>query len=117
MTKAEADLRDANEKELPEESYRVIVEQKRKELHDLMEQYAKENQEHQAKKANEQGGGERRHYERPSERRKRLEEQRHQNSHNDGHFNDNRYDHHEQQDAFQHFGGRSKRNSQRSHQN
>ena len=100
LTKAEAELRDANERELPEESYRVVVEAKRKELHDLMEQYAAENK---RESTNESAAEQRKHYERPSERRKRLEEKRH-----DHDVGDNRHDDHEQQDAFQHFGGRNK---------
>jgi hypothetical protein len=40
---AEANLRDANEKELPEETFRVAVEAKRKQLNDLMEKYGKMN--------------------------------------------------------------------------
>lgn len=120
LTNAEADLRDANEKELPEESYRVVVEQKRKELHDLMEVFQKENAEKQAT-AEEEKGETRKHYERPSERRKRLEEQRHQQEGGGGsHYNnDNRYDHHEEQqeDAFQHFGGRNKHHSHGSNRN
>jgi len=104
LTKAEADLRDANERELPEESFRVVVDAKRSELHDLMEKYAAVAKQEETKV-------ERKHYERPSERRKRLEEQR------GGEQHDNRYDHHEEEheDAFQHFGGRNKHYSRDGH--
>lgn len=71
--------REANEKELPEEQYRVEVEKKKKELNDLMKQFSEMNA---TKKVEQQSvpkrdtGGERRQYERPSERRKRLEQKR-----------------------------------------
>lgn len=103
LTKAEADLRDANEKELPEASFQKVVDTKRKELQDLMETYAKENAKDNAQETN---AAERKHFERPSERRKRLEEQG-----GASHGNENRYDHHEEgheDDAFQHFGGRNR---------
>ena len=45
LTKAEAQWRDANEKELPEEKFRVVVEAKRAELANLMKQFALENEE------------------------------------------------------------------------
>ena len=43
LTKVEALLRDANERELPEEVFRVQVESKRGELNTLMEKFAKMN--------------------------------------------------------------------------
>jgi hypothetical protein len=43
LTKVEALLRDANERELPEEVFRVQVETKREELNSLMEKFAKMN--------------------------------------------------------------------------
>jgi len=62
LTAAEKEWREANEKELPEESFRVEAEAKRKELNDLMEKFTELNtiseKPHQ-------------HKERPSERRSR----------------------------------------------
>ena len=43
LTKAEAAWREANEKELPEEVFRLRVEEKRKELNDLMEKFSSMN--------------------------------------------------------------------------
>ena len=91
LTKAEAALREANENELPEEKYRVVVEQKRKELTELLAKFAAESTSSTEKEEKP------RHYERPSERRRRLDEEK--------------GIHHEQQqdsDAFVHFGGRNK---------
>jgi hypothetical protein len=70
LTKAEKDLLEANENELPEETFRIKAEAKRKELNDLMSKFA-----HVSVDANsEKGGqGEARQFERPSER----ERQRH----------------------------------------
>jgi hypothetical protein len=67
LTKAEKDLLEANENELPEETFRIKAEAKRKELNDLMSKFA-----HVSVDANsEKEGG--RQFERPSER----ERQRH----------------------------------------
>lgn len=41
LTEAEGHLREANEKELPEEEYRVQVEDKRRTLHSLMQEFDK----------------------------------------------------------------------------
>lgn len=54
LTKAEALLRDANEKELPEEKFRLQVEAKREELSSIMEKFSKMN-------VKEGGGVDRRH--------------------------------------------------------
>eukprot|EP00978_Attheya_sp_CCMP212_P036148 scaffold161997_cov35-Attheya_sp.AAC.2 len=86
LTVAEQKLRDANEMELPEEQYRVVVDGKRTELKELMETFTKLNLETPSKFAdthNKAGAGNeetsetgaRPKFERPSERRKRLEEQ------------------------------------------
>jgi hypothetical protein len=68
LTRFEAELREANENELPEESYRLKAEEKRKELNALMAKCAKENEEQQPASTETK-------FERPSERRKRLEQQ------------------------------------------
>jgi hypothetical protein len=68
LTRFEAELREANENELPEESYRLKAEAKRKELTALMTKFAKENEEQQPSSSEMK-------FERPSERRKRLEQQ------------------------------------------
>jgi hypothetical protein len=68
LTKYEAELREANEMELPEETYRLKAEEKRKELSALMAKFAKENEEQQPAASEMK-------FERPSERRKRLEQQ------------------------------------------
>jgi hypothetical protein len=77
LTKAEKDLLEANENELPEETFRIKAEAKRKELNDLMSKFA-----HVSVDANsEKGGqGEGRQFERPSER----ERQRHGDGGQDG---------------------------------
>jgi hypothetical protein len=66
LTKAEKDLLEANENELPEETFRIKAEAKRKELNDLMSKFA-----HVSVDANSEKEG--RQFERPSER----ERQRH----------------------------------------
>jgi hypothetical protein len=77
LTKAEKELLEANENELPEEAFRIKAEAKRKELNDLMSKFA-----HVSIDANsEKGGqGEGRQFERPSER----ERQRHGDGGQDG---------------------------------
>jgi hypothetical protein len=94
LTKAEAALRDANENELPEEKYRVVVEEKRKELNDMLASFAAEASE------KEESVPKTRKFERPSERRKRLDEER--GGHHDEHTGE------DDKDAFAHFGGRNK---------
>jgi len=69
---AENRWRDANEKELPEEEFRLLTEQKRKDLKDLMEKFALENsKDEDILNKNEPA----KKLERPSERRKRLEQE------------------------------------------
>jgi hypothetical protein len=76
LTKAEKDLLEANENELPEETFRIKAEAKRKELNDLMTKFA-----HVSVDGNKEGGqGEGRQFERPSER----ERQRHGDGGQDG---------------------------------
>jgi hypothetical protein len=80
LTEAEQKLRDANEMELPEEQYRVVVDKKRTELKELMETFTKLNLEKPSssstvEKVETNGETTRPKFERPSERRKRLEEQ------------------------------------------
>lgn len=90
LTVAEENLREANENEMPEEVFRVIVEQKRKELNNLLEKFKEAN----AREPNGVGGKDTLHeassfksglrdaspknsrkgFERPSERRRRLEQ-------------------------------------------
>ena len=53
---AEEALREANEKELPENALRATLEQKRKELNDLMEQFAAANLEARSQPRPRQGG-------------------------------------------------------------
>eukprot|EP00551_Chaetoceros_affinis_P002332 CAMPEP_0203633238 /NCGR_PEP_ID=MMETSP0088-20131115/371_1 /ASSEMBLY_ACC=CAM_ASM_001087 /TAXON_ID=426623 /ORGANISM="Chaetoceros affinis, Strain CCMP159" /LENGTH=191 /DNA_ID=CAMNT_0050486491 /DNA_START=115 /DNA_END=690 /DNA_ORIENTATION=- len=60
LLKAEQKLREANEKELPEEELRFVVEQKRKAFNDLMKRFKEENDDIGNKR-----------FERPSERRRR----------------------------------------------
>jgi hypothetical protein len=67
LTKAEKDLLEANENELPEETFRIKAEAKRKELNDLMSKFAHVS--------DEKGQGEGRPMERPSERQERNSEQ------------------------------------------
>ena len=43
LTEAEIKLREANEMELPEETYRVKYEEKKKELNGIMEKFSKMN--------------------------------------------------------------------------
>jgi len=126
LTRAEDKLREANEMELPEETYRVACEQKKKELNDLMAKFTELN----VKKKKEKGdgapgaggggggegrprsdsssGGQRHHYERPSERRRRLEEER------GGGYQNNDYDD-GGDDPFKSFGGRSRRSGSGSY--
>jgi hypothetical protein len=104
LNKAETALREANENELPEEEFRVKAEAKRKELHDLMEQYTKENEE--KKKEEEANKPSRTHFERPSERRKRLDEE-----HGRRHPQDE-----PQADAYSSFGGKNRRHGHHDHQ-
>jgi hypothetical protein len=66
LTKAEKDLLEANENELPEETFRIKAEAKRKELNDLMTKFAHVS--------DEKGQGDR-PMERPSERAERSSEQ------------------------------------------
>jgi hypothetical protein len=73
LTKAEKDLLEANENELPEETFRIKAEAKRKELNDLMTKFA-----HVSVDANSDKEG--RQFERPSER----ERQRHGDGGQDG---------------------------------
>ena len=61
---AQEKWRDANEKELPEEQWRLLVERKRRALNDLMAQYKEENKGRFV-------DDERMRFERPSERRRR----------------------------------------------
>jgi len=124
LTQTEIKLREANEMELPEETYRVKYEEKKKELVDIMEKFSKMNLE--KKKGQDSAGeggdsgatGQRRHYERPSERRKRLDEERGGGGDGGGGgsyrrgggggYNDNDSDD-GGDDPFKSFGGRSKR--------
>eukprot|EP01083_Nonionella_stella_P022903 63310_1 len=71
LTAAEQIWREANEKELPEEELRIIVDEKRRIFNDVMTRYKKENEE--------RGIGDHMRFERPSERRRR----RFDESHND----------------------------------
>jgi hypothetical protein len=93
LTKAEAALREANENELPEEKYRVVVEEKRKDLNDMLAKFAAEASE------KEESVPKTRTFERPSERRKRLDEEK--GGHDEHYGGDDN-------DAFVHFGGRNK---------
>ena len=118
LTKVEADLRNANEMELPEEMFRSQADAKRKELNDLMAKFTKENEERGGAGTQQDfststsstrgsgsghfggggGGPGGRKYERPSERRKRLDQQRgHRNSHQNRH-------HHDGESGSGHFG-------------
>ena len=105
-------MREANEMELPEEQYRVAAEKKRKELTDLMAKFSEMNNEARVSRSDEtkQTGdnipnvsGDHPRYERPSERRKRLEKQ------------SNRYRKYSgenfQNDAYSSFGGRQNYNN------
>lgn len=68
---AESQWREANEMELPEETYRVLTEQKRKELKEMMDKFKLEN----SKEEQLSSGDLTKTYQRPSERRKRLEQE------------------------------------------
>jgi hypothetical protein len=67
LTKAEKELLEANENELPEETFRIKAEAKRKELNDLMTKFAHVSVDPNSEK----GQGEGRGFERPSERSER----------------------------------------------
>jgi hypothetical protein len=124
LTVAEQKLRDANEMELPEEQYRVVVDGKRTELKELMETFTKLNLEtpskfadststHHNNKAGEETSGEtgaRPKFERPSERRKRLEEQH--GGDGGGGYGDGRGggDNNDEDNAFSSFQGNRGRN-------
>ena len=73
LAAVEAELRRANEMELPENDLRAKAEAKRQELDALLSKFAQLNAERQAAKPAENPAQPRRHFERPSERRKRLE--------------------------------------------
>eukprot|EP00816_Leptocylindrus_hargravesii_P003936 CAMPEP_0196825852 /NCGR_PEP_ID=MMETSP1362-20130617/93297_1 /TAXON_ID=163516 /ORGANISM="Leptocylindrus danicus, Strain CCMP1856" /LENGTH=214 /DNA_ID=CAMNT_0042206351 /DNA_START=618 /DNA_END=1262 /DNA_ORIENTATION=+ len=86
LTKAEAKLREANEKELPEEAHRVVVEAKRNELNALVKKFTRENEQKQQMKSStttvakqekrDDGHNNRPKFERVSERRRRMELER-----------------------------------------
>jgi hypothetical protein len=61
LTKAEKELLEANENELPEETFRIKAEAKRKELNDLMTKFAHVSVDHASEKGEgrgmERGGG------------------------------------------------------------
>lgn len=99
LSRAEADLRNANEQELPEEKYRVVVEQKKKEMNEMVEQYTKENAEKAKEKAKAAGADGKHHFERPSERRRRLDEEAGRETRAEG----------DSGEAFANFGGRQRR--------
>mmetsp|Transcript_33656 Transcript_33656/g.38977 ORF Transcript_33656/g.38977 Transcript_33656/m.38977 type:complete len:255 (+) Transcript_33656:111-875(+) len=123
LTQAEEGLRDANERELPEEKFRVLCESKRKELNEVMASFTEMNvgkggfdKQTSASSSNDStysanGQTDRssnvavkqKTYERPSERRRRLEQER-----NGGGTGGS------DQDAFTSFGGRE-RSSGRSY--
>jgi hypothetical protein len=98
LTKAEAALREANENELPEEKYRILVEEKRKELVDMLAKFETEAIKEKPSSDHLKG----RKFERPSERRRRLDEERGGHGHDDHHHGD------DDDDAFVHFGGHHK---------
>ena len=81
LTEIEKQLREANEMELPEEKFRVAAAPKRKELTELMAEFAQSNSSQQTNSSAVTKGTETSErsshpkYERPSERRKRLEKQ------------------------------------------
>mmetsp|Transcript_12773 Transcript_12773/g.19037 ORF Transcript_12773/g.19037 Transcript_12773/m.19037 type:complete len:284 (-) Transcript_12773:141-992(-) len=84
LTEVEEKLREANEQELPEEEYRVAAEEKREELNKLMKEFAEMNLKGPSADVKVEEGADtkggkadgRKHYERPSERRRRLEAKR-----------------------------------------
>lgn len=84
LTEVEEKLREANEQELPEEEYRVAAEEKRQELNKLMKEFAELNLKGPSADVKVEEGADakgskpdgRKHYERPSERRRRLEAKR-----------------------------------------
>mmetsp|Transcript_49529 Transcript_49529/g.73660 ORF Transcript_49529/g.73660 Transcript_49529/m.73660 type:complete len:255 (-) Transcript_49529:684-1448(-) len=118
---AEKEMREANEKELPEEKYRVMAETKRNELNDLIAKFtslnasvkeekmqeAVEQSRYRSKQTSPRAAGGRggagtggRPFERPSERRRRLEQER-------GEDGGRRYGQEQSgEDAFSSFGGR-----------
>lgn len=125
LTEIELKLREANEMELPEEEFRVAAEAKREELNGLVKEFTelnmKEFEARQAKKESDRhssrgdpnggrGGG--RNFERPSERRRRLEREREGDGYG-GHGGHYDYDERPQDDAFASFGGTGRRNSRR----
>ena len=152
LTVVEAELREANEKELPEESLRVQAEAKRQLLNDLVAKFADLNTVATTTtgaagpsltSTTRTGAGgaaptaTRQKFERPSERRKRLDQQ--QNGEGDGDYhnnntssynnnsnrgggrynnhNDNNDDDYQQDDAYSSFGGRSNNNSNNRYDN
>jgi len=122
LTEAEIKLREANEMELPEETYRVKYDEKKKELNGIVEKFSKMNLEKKKSRGSAgEGGdsgatGQRLHYERPSERRKRLDEERGGGSDGGsyrrgggGGYYDNDNEEDGGDDAFKSFGGRTRR--------
>ena len=107
LTEIEKQLREANEMELPEEKFRVAAAQKRKELTELMAKFAESNSSQQTHSTSETNVTETAtrsnhpKYERPSERRKRLEKQTPRNKN---------YNEVYQSDVYSSFGGRQHNN-------
>ena len=107
LTEAEIKLREANEMELPEETYRVKYDEKKKELNGIVEKFSKMNLEKKKSRGSAgEGGdsgatGQRLHYERPSERRKRLDQERRGGAGDESPPGGD--------DAFANFGGRTRR--------
>lgn len=80
LTKAEVKLREANEKELPEEAHRVAVEAKRNELNKLLKKFTIESEQKMKScavaKEKRDDSNQRSKFERVSERRRRVEVER-----------------------------------------
>ena len=107
LTRAEENLRDANEKELPEETFRVLCEEKRKELNELVAKFAEVN----LKKEKERGGrggsdvapGQHQRHPRPSERHARRNDEDQDRRHHSGAVDA------DADDPYASFGGGGKR--------
>ncbi|KAL7470513.1 hypothetical protein ACHAXS_010767 [Conticribra weissflogii] len=136
LTEIEEKMREANENELPEEEYRVAAEEKREELNDLMRRFQEVNLEAAVggagagaaagagggvravaaagkEKEGERGGdgderrGSTTKFERPSERRRRLEQKRREER-SAGGYHGNRDGYEGGDDPYASFGGTSR---------
>lgn len=115
LTKVEEELRDANERELPEEKFRVETERRRKELNEVMKNFQELNLQTQQEQLAEKANKPRQKFERPSERRRRLEQEGGGGGHH--HHDDHNQHHHHGERRHNEHGGERRHNEhgERSH--